>query len=113
MAEDPDAVALGGEAVLVASPTRRVLGVDEAGDDEIGRMDPRVGDRNAARGVYRVARADRPPMLDERDRGGGVVRYDLVERPELLLCRELAALGLDARRVEADQRANNGAGALG
>jgi hypothetical protein len=53
-------------------------------------MDPRVGDRNAARCADRVARADRPAVLDERDRGGGVVRDRLVERPELLLGRELA-----------------------
>ena len=50
-----------------------------------------VGDRDAARGADRVARADRPAVLDERDRGGGVVRDGLVEGPELLLGRCVAA----------------------
>jgi hypothetical protein len=90
-------------------------------------MDPHVGDRNAARGADRVAQADRPAVLDERDRGGGVVRDGLVEAPELLLGQEAAALGFDARRAEelagldpllarraeADQCADNGADALG
>ena len=76
-------------------------------------MDPRVGDGNAARGADRVARADRPAVFDERARGGGVVRDGFVDRPMLLVGREMATLGLDARRAEADQRADNGAGALG
>ena len=68
---------------------------------------------DAARGADRVARGDRPAVLDERDRGGGVVRDRLVDRPELLVGREVAALGLDARGAEADQRADDRAAALG
>ena len=75
-------------------------------------MDRGVGDRNAARGADRVAQADRPAVLDERDRGGGVVRNGLVEGPEPLLGREVATVGL-ARRAEADQRADNGADTVG
>src|SRR5215212_7856348 len=73
-------------------------------------MDPGFRDRDAPRGADRVARADRPAVLDERDRGGGVVRDGLLERPELLLGRELAAFG--PRRVEPDQRAERRACAL-
>ena len=91
---------------------RRVLGVAEAGGGEVSRMDPRVGDRDAPRGADRVARADRPAVLDERDRRSGVVRDGFVERPELLLGREVTVLRLDARRAEADQRADDGAGAF-
>lgn len=69
-------------------------------------MDPRVGDRNAAGGTDGLARADRPAVLDERDCGGGVVRDSLVQRPGLLPGREAASVGLDARRAEADQRAD-------
>ena len=79
-------------------------------------MDPRVGDGNAARGADRVARADRPAVLDERDRRGGVVRDGLVERPELVLRRGVTGLGLGAllaRRAEADQRPDRLAGAPG
>ena len=68
-------------------------------------MDPRVRDRDAPRGSDRVARADRPAVLDERDRGSGVVRDGFVERPTLLLGREVTVL----RLAEADQRADDGA----
>ena len=61
----------------------------------------RVGDRNAARGAYRVARADGPAVPDERDRGGGVVRV-ASSRDQTPPRREMAALGLNARRAEAD-----------
>ena len=101
--------------MLRASPVseRRVLGVDEAGVDEVGRMDPCVGDRNAARGAYCVARANCPAVLNERDRGGGVARDGLINEPILILGREVAALGFDPRLHEADQRAQNGPGVLG
>src|SRR4051794_29582464 len=87
-AHAPDAMpTAAANAPAIPSPFRHrhVLGVDEAGGDEVGRMDPRVGDRNAASGADRILGANRPAMLDKRDRGGEVIRDGLVERPRLLL----------------------------
>jgi hypothetical protein len=71
-------------------------------------MDPRVGDRHAARHVERVAYADRPAVLYERNRGRGVVGDGILERPELLAVRRWAVSRVDGR-VEADQRGDDGA----
>jgi hypothetical protein len=84
-------------------------------------MDPRIGDRSATSGPDRIARADRPTVLDQRDRGGGVARDRIVERPELLIVRQLVAVAVHAsrthplrvRRAEPDQRADDSARTLG
>src|SRR3954447_24739858 len=56
--------------------------------DEVFGMDPTVRERNAARTADRVAKRDRPPVLDQRDRGGGVRGDRVGDRPHRLLAEE-------------------------
>src|SRR3954463_6512789 len=76
----------------------RLVGRDEADLDEVERAHEAVADPEPARAAYRVAQRNRPAVLEQQDRGGGVVR-DLAEHVPLAAVSEdlHTALGRDLR----------------
>ena len=58
---------------------------DEPDPDEIGRVNPGVGEMEAAGAADAVAQRDRPAVLEQCDRGGGAVRDRVVDVPDVLV----------------------------
>src|SRR3954451_5789134 len=104
--------------LLVRLQLARFLGGEQAHCDKVVRRDELVADTEASGAIHRVAKPDRPGVLDQDQRGCRVVRDVADDVPRLLLgeerdslCSELGAclgsrddafLALDA---EADERA--------
>src|SRR6476646_1051189 len=120
----------GGDVTLREAPLGpggSLVGGHHADGDEVGGVQPRVGERDAAGVADRIAQADRPAVLDQRDRGGRAGGDGVVDEPEVLLVEDVAARlvdaggaedgarlrGLLAADSEPDQRAREGAELLG
>src|SRR5512132_1838460 len=69
------------------------LGSDESDLDEVQRADEALGDAEATRAHDGVAEPDRPAMLEQDERGGGIVRNLRQDVPRFFLREDVDAIG--------------------
>ena len=83
----------GAAADSAATPRRATKPIRGRGDtdrDQVLRVDPLVGERDAAGVDDRIAERDRPHVLEQDDRRGGSVRDRVRDVPGLLVGDQVA-----------------------